>query len=98
MPLKLYSDIYPPEIKPVRDGAYGVKAGLLRPPMHRFWRNGKWYVLSKGDLLSATQNWHWYGLAFDPDAAEPCEGDVISVSSQRIVTVRGVFIPGAEVE
>ena len=97
--LKLYSDIYPPDIKPVRDGWYLAREpNSLYPDPYflRWFTNNKWHHLS-GDLLIA-QNQYWRGLAFDPDAAELAHHDVVSVSSQRIVTIRGAFLPGAEVE
>jgi hypothetical protein len=101
MALKLYSDIYPPDIKPVRDGWYltSVKEGWCTVDLGVFmwWGRGNWRLVDAEYPPSFASARYWRGIAFDPDDAEPFEDEIISVSSQRIVTIRGAFIPGAEV-
>jgi hypothetical protein len=97
MPLKLYSDIYPPEIKPVRDGWYlGMRSPNLTWSLYEWWQ-GRWWFAEVGREAESPVL-HWRGLAFDVDAAKYHFEDTVNVSSQRIVIIHGVFIPDAEVE
>lgn len=72
--MQILTDIYPPEIKPVRDGWYLAAPAFLRPepPSIGFfstWRfsDGAWRLPNNGEC---TIKMHWIGLAFDPESAE----------------------------
>ena len=74
--MKVLSDIYPPEIKPVREGKYMVWAAL--PPRDGLsyctfltWNGMSWHYIPK--IRCDKQDWHWRGLAFDPESAEPVD-------------------------
>lgn len=85
--MRVLSNVYPPEIKPVRDGWY-----LTLLP-HGFtwimdeWRVGKWH---SANGLHLSQRRFWRGLAFNPAGA--FEYDV----SPGMSRIYGVFVPSAE--
>jgi|JI10StandDraft_1071094.scaffolds.fasta_scaffold970642_3 hypothetical protein len=63
--MKVLSDIYPPEIKPVRKGPY-LALGLVMQSI-RVWDGEVWRF--ENQAVCTEQNLHWRGLAFDPVAA-----------------------------
>ncbi len=92
--MRVLSEIYPPEINPVRDGWYLVLAGADYGLFSMFeWRDG-WWRYADGTLRSR-ENWRpWCGLAFNPAAAEQ-QNIFWMAGDGRITTVDGVFVPGA---
>ena len=88
--MRVLSDVFPPEIKPVRDGWY-----LTRIVGGEYWllvafRAGDW----RNDI-SLPMNGRpreWRGLAFDPAAAVQPK---TPVRGGRFDGVYGVFVPGA---
>lgn len=103
MSLKLYSDIYPPEIKPVREGWYAIPADAAQPDttmwFWSYWKAGVWFYGPVGSSRP-TQNVYWRGLAFDLAAGFEIDNWVWpnfpSLDDGGMKS--GVFIPGAEVE
>lgn len=94
MALKLYSDIYPPDIKPVRKGWYPSSwtcSGNLVDWPRRRWDGAHWR--NPDGSRSWAQGLHWYGLAIDVNAAEP-----IRRGDNYLAGWPGVFVFGAEVE
>lgn len=86
--MRVLSDVFPPEIKPVRDGWY------LTAPMNqgtvseiwslRYW-DGRDWTSSWGEPYERQDWWSWRGLAFDPACAYSQGGRFID----------GVVVPGA---
>lgn len=94
MTLQVLTPIYPPHIKPVREGRY-LTAPTDGKGISKFWSlrywDGRDWCTGWGDSYQRQDVWSWYGLAFDPDSAEDCtefsfNEDPVSV---------GVFLPGA---
>ena len=75
--MKFLTEVYPPTIKPVRDGMY-----LAMPEYFRFgtkglegyslWRfsDGEWRHVNDEAYKNPM---YWVGLAFDPESAEPVD-------------------------
>lgn len=84
--LRVLSDIYPPHIKPVRDGWYLFRVcGLVSFSLREF-SGGAW-LYSDGWPTEDCLCDGWRGLAFDPKAG---------FAGLDAVTDRvGVFLPGA---
>ena len=100
--LKVLTPIYPPHIKPVRDGLYLTcrveDSGAMSIQTVRHWNGTVW--CHEWGPICVDQTWSWRGLAFDPAAAfdhdswnwkEP--GDIESGGYEK-----GVFLPGATCE
>lgn len=68
MTLQVLTPIFPPEVKPVRDGWYLTRhfGGSLVWALVE-WNEFSWVCPIKDRRI--TQHRHWRGLAFDPDAA-----------------------------
>ena len=69
--MKVLTDWYPPEIRPVREGAYLARVASVR------WDNGE-ILLWDGEhwaygdgRISPFSYLEWRGLAFDPETAFP---------------------------
>ena len=94
--MRVLSDIYPPEIKPVRDGAYLLvwwDGGDGRYEMEMAqWDGHRWHS-ADGSVMAQRQR--WCGLAFDPAAAVQTTNPV---RGGRFDGIYGVFVPGATCE
>jgi hypothetical protein len=96
MTLKVLTPIYPPHIKPVRDGWYLTRhfGGPLVWALVE-WNEFSWVCPIKDRRI--TQHRHWRGLAFDPDAAIKAE---LNKTITPLVWEEwpGVFLLGAALE
>lgn len=97
--MRVLSDIYPPEIKPVREGWYLTRDAHIYMPGENPWilreyRLGLWLFGRHGgrDYMC-----HWRGLAFDPAGAWEDRLGRAFIESQRIIEFDGVFVPGGDV-
>lgn len=96
--MRVLSDVFPPEIKPVRDGWY------LTAPMNqgtvseiwslRYW-DGRDWTSSRGEPYERQDWWSWRGLAFDPAGAVHDEIPLYSDEGLFARYQRGVFVPWA---
>ena len=91
MTLHILTDIYPPEIKPVREGWYLTRMDVIYQWMTLEWRDGCWWYF--GSITTA--EYEWCGIAFDPSAAVKPKNPV---RGGRFDGVYGVFLPGATCE
>ena len=68
--MRILTDWYPPEIKPVRDGFYLTRpmSMLWEEGEILYWRKGEWKWCD-GERFGGFQNRQWRGLAFDPGAS-----------------------------
>ena len=61
---------FPANFKPVRHGWYETRLGHADQMGgfigRRFWNGLFWSYAAIKDAQSATQNWQWRGLAYDP--------------------------------
>ena len=100
MMLRVLTPVFPPHIKPVRDGWYLTcrveDSGAMSIQTVRHW-NGTVWCYEWGPIC-VDQTWSWRGLSFDPAAAIETTIDVAVVSSQSVVAMRGVLLPGASCE
>lgn len=91
------SDIYPPDIKPVRDGLYITlireDSGAMSIRTMRCWNGGFWSYEWQPGIPCPGQGFHWQGLAFDPDEATKASRWVPTDDADGWVS--GVFVPGA---
>lgn len=89
--MRVLTDVYPPEIKPVRDGLYVTfildDSGTMSLRTIRLWCGSFWCYEWEEGVKCPSQKWHWQGLAFDPAAAVLC--------LDRVTDLPGVFLPGA---
>jgi len=97
--MKVLSDIYPPEIKPVRDGWYLTQDAHIYMPGENPWvlrehRLGLWLFGRHG---TRDFRCRWRGVAFDPAAAETYRRHIINIDGVdgRTRPVDGVFLSGA---
>jgi hypothetical protein len=84
MTLQVLTPIFPPHIKPVRDGWYLIAGGSG-------WRLAQW----NGGWCTGENVAHWRGLAFCPYTAIATTHTDVCIASQRVFEVEGVFLPGA---
>ena len=98
MTLRILTDIYPPHIKPVRDGWYLTappdNKGIVKLWSLRYW-DGRDWCTAWGETYQRQDMWSWYGLAFDHAAAIATTHTDVSIASQRVYEIEGVFLPGA---
>ena len=87
MTLQVLTPIYPPDIKPVRDGLYLAKTDV--------WRLTRWYGDVGGYWATTDVIRKWRGLAFCPYSAIATTHTDISIASQRVYEIEGVILPGA---
>ena len=96
--MRVLSDIYPPEIKPVRDGWY-LSSPTDKKQVSPFWSlrywNGEDWCTAWGETYQLQEMWSWRGLAFCPYTAIATTHTDVSIASQRVYEIEGVFVPGA---
>lgn len=91
--MRVLTDVFPPHIKPVRDGWYLTLEEDGRPWLREF-RQGLWRYADGTARLR--KYWKpWRGLAFCPYAAIATTHTDVSIASQRVYEIEGVFLPGA---
>lgn len=97
--LKLLTDIYPPDIKPVRDGLYlampawyltGEEGDIYEALSLWAFRDGRW---RHSDGTAWDGEMVWRGLAFDP--AEAAKASRWVPTDDADGWVSGVFVLGA---
>lgn len=100
--MRVLSEIYPPHIKPVRDGWYLTRDAHIYMPGENPWilreyRLGLWLFGRHGgrDYMC-----HWRGLAFDPAGAFDHDSWIWKEpgSIEFGGYEQGVFVPGATCE
>lgn len=91
--LRVLTDVYPPHIKPVRDGWYLTGVYLEYGMVLREFRHGSWRY-SDGTAVAPGYSHHWRGIAFNPAAAEE-RFSAMRITDDGPVSL-GVFLPGAK--
>jgi hypothetical protein len=98
--MQILTDIYPPEIKPVRDGLYLCfyvdDSGATSIRTLQLWDGALWRYES--GTVCFKQEWHWTGLAFDPESSSKIRRLVhrSTVNGMSFVMPqRGYWIPEA---
>ncbi len=91
--LKVLTPIFPPEIKPVRDGWYLFLSPTSALYLLREFRDGSWRWADTGKEMPKEMWGTWRGLAFDPAAAEE-RFSAMRITDDGPVSL-GVFLPGA---
>ncbi len=93
--LNVLSPVFPPHIKPVRDGWYLTGVYLEYGLVLREYRHGSWRY-PDGTAVAPGYSHHWRGIAFNPASAE--RGNRATMNGEGISIEKGVFLPGATCE
>ena len=95
--MRVLSDVYPSDVKPVRDGWYLTRLYSLDVLRMTYWDGSAW-IRPDGRRTFIPER-EWQGLAFCPDGAIP---DVKWLAEHPGAVgsspVGGVFVPGAQCE
>lgn len=62
--MNFYSDWYPPEVNPVRDGLYIMPSAVSSASYLREFKDGSWRY-ADGSPMKAPFIYYWRGLSFD---------------------------------